>query len=472
MSLRLGEFGDLGECESCYKRRLRAVAVCERCGLLRRPSASRPGCCERCAGEEVRHVCDDCGVEGVNHTDGRCARCTLREILRRLRADGDPVAISRLEPYLQALAAGPRPWTALKWMVYSRGYETVIELACGARELSHEGLDGLDRGMTTSFLRAALVSHGVLAPRAEQTAKLANSARHVLACVPTGEGRAHVRAFATWQVQHDLARRERHGQATRKSAANSIRLVRAAAELTLFTQSLGLTLAELRQEQLDRWLESGSTATRHIRPFLKWAIRGRLIAPLTAPPPTARSHTEPLASETRLRLVRRLLEEEGLDLRDRVGGCLILLYAQPLSRILMLTSDRVSTTGGRVVIHLGRTPLELPEPLGALTARLAHERRGRASTAKPTIAPPWLFQGMRIGEPLDETYFRRRLKRLGIMPLTGRTAALITLAAAMPPTILADLLGISESAATKWYQLAGGEWGRYAADATRRYDTH
>jgi len=114
MSLRLGALGDRGECERCYKRRLRAVTVCERCGLRRRPSASKPACCERCAGEQVRHVCGDCGVEGVNHTDGRCARCTLKEILRRLRADGDPSAIVRLEPYLQALAAGPQPWTAVE----------------------------------------------------------------------------------------------------------------------------------------------------------------------------------------------------------------------------------------------------------------------------------------------------------------------------------------------------------------------
>jgi len=91
----------------------------------------------------------------------------------------------------------------------------VIELACGTREISHEALDRLDRGMTTSFLRAALVSHGVLAPRGEQTAKLANGTRNVLVRIPTGEDRAHVRAFATWQVGHDLARRERHGQATR-----------------------------------------------------------------------------------------------------------------------------------------------------------------------------------------------------------------------------------------------------------------
>src|SRR5207302_1602067 len=43
---------------------------------------------------------------------------------------------------------------------YSAGYETVVEFATGARELSHEALDQLTRGMTTSFLRAALVTHG------------------------------------------------------------------------------------------------------------------------------------------------------------------------------------------------------------------------------------------------------------------------------------------------------------------------
>lgn len=76
-----------------------------------------------------------------------------------------------LEPYLTALGGGPQPATTLKWMGYSAGYETVVELATGSRELSHEGLDKVRRGMTTLFLRAALVTHGVLGPRPEQTAK-------------------------------------------------------------------------------------------------------------------------------------------------------------------------------------------------------------------------------------------------------------------------------------------------------------
>jgi hypothetical protein len=40
---------------------------------------------------------------------------------------------------------------------------------------------------------------------------------------------------------------------------------------------------------------------------------------------------------------------------------------------------------------------------------------------------------------------------------------MMSLAAAPPPTILAELLGISETSTSMWYRHAGGEWNRYAA---------
>jgi hypothetical protein len=206
----------------------------------------------------------------------------LAEVLRRLRADGDPHAIARLEPYLTALGAGPQPSTTLKWMGYSSGYETVIELATGAREISYNALDQVNRGMTTSFLRAALIAHGALDARPEQTAKFGRGATAAVRELPVGEDRAWVRAFSLWQVQHDLARRERHGRTTSQSAQNSLRLVRAAVELCSWAAVHGLTLARLRQEHLDQWLQDRPTASMNIRPFLRWARRGGLIAPLDA----------------------------------------------------------------------------------------------------------------------------------------------------------------------------------------------
>jgi hypothetical protein len=139
----------------------------------------------------------------------------------------------------------------------------VIELATGARELSHRGLDGVNRGMTTLFLRAALVTHGVLEPRPEQTTKFELATNAAVRELPASEDRVQIRAFSLWQVQHDLARRERHGRTTGKSAASSLRLVRATVELRTWASRQGMTLSQLRQERLDQWLEQGASSTEH-----------------------------------------------------------------------------------------------------------------------------------------------------------------------------------------------------------------
>jgi hypothetical protein len=44
-----------------------------------------------------------------------------------------------------------------------------------------------------------------------------------------------------------------------------------------------------------------------------------------------------------------------------------------------------------------------------------------------------------------------------------RHAALMQLAAEIPPTMLAGILGIHPTTAVKWTRLAGGNWTGYAA---------
>ncbi len=48
-------------------------------------------------------------------------------------------------------------------------------------------------------------------------------------------------------------------------------------------------------------------------------------------------------------------------------------------------------------------------------------------------------------------------------PASSRTSALAGLCQHIPPAILADLLGLSESNTARWARLSGGEWARYAA---------
>jgi hypothetical protein len=89
----------------------------------------------------------------------------------------------------------------------------------------------------------------------------------------------------------------------------------------------------------------------------------------------------------------RILADDTLDLRDRVAGCLLLVFAQPVTRLARLTADDVEDHTRPVRLRLGPEPLELPEPLGTLVAELKQQRPGLASTAT-TNASRWLFPGL------------------------------------------------------------------------------
>jgi hypothetical protein len=421
--------------------------------------------CERCAGEPVRQVCRECGAEEKNYAAGRCARCVLAERLRELADGGDRRAVERLEPYLDAMRDGPRPWSVLNWMRGS-GYRTLAELVRGERELSHEGLDTVNRGQSTSYLRAAFVSTGVLAARYEHTANLDAFIRTRIGGLAEGEDRAQLRAFAIWEAGHDLHRRERRGLTTRSSHKAVRTQIRVAADLIEWLHADGLTLRSLRQQHLDRWLAEGSSTRRWIRAFLKWAHRSGLVPALQAPAPEPRSHTDPLDGEQRLRIVGTLLTNESLDLRDRVAGSLLLIFAQPVTRIAKLTIDDIVDDDRPVRVRLGRDPLELPEPLGGLAVELKHKRPGLATTAVGDRGR-WLFPGLRLDSTIHPEHLRRRLRVLGITARPARVAALLDLAQTLPAAILADLLGISEHRAAGWTRAANGDWARYAAQASR-----
>jgi integrase len=171
---------------------------------------------------------------------------------------------------------------------------------------------------------------------------------------------------------------------------------------------------------------------------------------------------DPLDPDERLRLLGRLLEDESLDLQDRVAGCLLLLFAQPISRLVRLTKNNIHEHQGRLSIRLGREPLLLPDPLAALARQLKERESAPASTGVKLDSSRWLFPGLRLDTPIHEEAMRRRLRRLGITGRAARNAAALQLAKTLP-AVLADLLGVHEATAEDWTQLAARDWAPYAA---------
>ncbi len=443
------------ECGRCRTRRMRSTVLCTGCERTARPSAAQAGVCERCAGERVGQICAQCGAEELNYDVGRCAACSLKARIEELAQAGDPVAVNALSGYLAALAASPKPFTTLNWMVSgannSRGFRILQQLIDGQLPLTHETLDTLDRP-TADHLRAQLVRHGALPERSERTALLALMIDSELLRVPDGPDRVHLHAFATWKVHHDLARKERRGDASRHADVGPRARVRVAADLLVWLSEHHLTLATLQQEHLDWWLANGTGHRRHARAFITWTVKHNITGPLTVIAPATRRHADPLDPEHRRTLLRTLLTDQQLDLRDRVAGLLIVVFSQRISHLVLLTIDDVHEHDGQVHLAIGRDPLRLPEPIATLTRQLEHQTDST-----------WLIHGGRYGNHLSEDYMRERLTKLGIKALPARTAANHQLASRLPSAILADLLGFADQTTERWTKLAAGDWTRYAA---------
>jgi integrase len=158
-----------------------------------------------------------------------------------------------------------------------------------------------------------------------------------------------------------------------------------------------------------------------------------------------------LSDHDRWQHVERLLHDDTIQLYARVAGLLILLYAQPLSRICRMKPEQVTLgSDGIVTVTLGTVAIEMPELLDRLVLaqldRCTHIRY--ASHQKK-----WLFPGRHAG---------RHLATENIHPADARKAAMFQLAAEIPTPVLAELLGLSPATATRWATLAARDWSQYA----------
>lgn len=165
-------------------------------------------------------------------------------------------------------------------------------------------------------------------------------------------------------------------------------------------------------------------------------------------------------------MARRLIQDDSLDLADRIVGTLVVLYAQPVTHVARLRRSDVVEEDGQTLIKLGRELMAIPEPLGTVLRTLPW-RRQVGPSGKVEAASEWLFPGRQAGLPLHPEYLRRRMGELGIECRASRNAALLQLGSRLPAAILADKFDIHRTTADRWVKTAGGDWARYAAERVR-----
>ncbi len=138
----------------------------------------------------------------------------------------------------------------------------------------------------------------------------------------------------------------------------------------------------------------------------------------------------------------------------------MLLFAQPASRIALLTTDDIiQDTDGQVLIHLGDPPTPVPEPFADLLLRARKQRTNMNTTNGDAT---WLFPGRRAGRPIHPYSLAELIRDIGIPGTAVRTFALRQLVLQALAPVIARALGLHDKTTTQVLTEAGGSWNRYA----------
>lgn len=451
-------------CYSCFYTAMHTRGICPRCrhnGVLPGLAADgdREPICLSCAGIPGDFTCRQCGAEGDSYRRGTCARCALRDDLTALMIDGarSPQAMA---PIVEALCRVDRPASILAWKRSPTVQELLIGLASGDIPLTHQGLDEAGTDKTTNHLRSLLEHAGILAARDEPLARFERWLTQKLAAVNQPAVRTPVEQFATWHHLRRLRRTSTPGQSSDAATRYAKQDITEAIKfLSWLHDTHQRTAATCLQQDVDEWLVSGPTTRQKIRNFFAWAKKSKLNRSVQISDQQT-SARRALTQEQRLAWLKELLDGDSDSLSYRAAGILLLLYAQPLTKIAALQTSAVTSANGEMRISLGREPIPVPQPFADILTQ--HMRnRPHLRTTGGVVPTPWLFPSIRPGWHLDPQMVMKRLRSLGIDLLGARNAALQSLVVEVPPPLVAELLGYTYNVTQRHADIAAQPWARY-----------
>jgi integrase len=413
------------------------------------------------------YACARCGQEDQLHARRLCTRCTLSDRLAVLLDDGTGRVRPELLALHELLVAMDNPRTGLNWLGGratnpAAPAKLLRGLGNGDIELTHEAFHRLQPWRAAAHLRELLMSCNLLPLMDKQVCLFERWLSEHLAGITDREHEQVVRRFATWHVLPKLranAERKPITPAGRRFAGDRVR------HATAFLGWLGkhkLVLADCRQAEVDAWHAEHKQYQRvAVRAFLLWCADTKLTRRFTLPAAQI-GQAATITRARRIELLGQVLTDADAPLRSRVAAGLLLLYAQPVSRIVRLTvDDIVQDDDHQVLIRLGNPASPVPQPFAAMLLDYAAARSNIRTATNPGSI--WLFPGRHANQPLHPEHLAALVHQLGVPTVAGRGAAIRQHVLEMPASIVAEALGYHHVTTTKLAAQAGTTWSRYAS---------
>lgn len=416
--------------------------------------------CAACANAESVFACRRCGSESNPYGTGRvCARCVLDDKLTVVMTNPATGKVNPgLRPVFNALLAASRPQSTIEWLSRQPGHgpKLLRLVATGELPTTHATFDDYP-SKAANNLRDLFVSCGVLPPYQPQITRATVWLNRQLVAMPDHQRRVLSR-YGHWHMLRK-ARRQADQHTISNALTNNARCrITAARRLMEWAEQHDTRIEDLGQADLETYLAEHPKRREITYPFVVWLADTGVNKRLWLPPRQPQQPQVTVPDEQWWQAVRTLLADDSITLYARVAGLFVILFAQPLCDVVAMTRDQVTHQNGKVFVAFDVTPVEMPDPLDRLiTAQLA----ARSPTSYQFENNKWLFPGLNPGRPLSTESIRSKLARRGILNHEHRKTAMFSLAARVPATVLADLIGIADTTAVKWAALAARDWSGY-----------
>jgi hypothetical protein len=453
-------------CQKCSQRALRIHGACAGCGTNRLTpgldAAGRPICVD-CAGIEADFHCTRCGQEDEPVRSGLCAACCLRDDLEQLLDDGSGQVMPQLLPLFEALATQTNPRSARVWLtVNPESTKLLRELARGTAALSHATFTDHATPTRVKHLRDLCTQHGLLPQYDRDIAAYEDWLVTKLSPTLTTDDRQLIQRYATWVHLKRMRRLAEQGLLRPATVLAARQATNVGLEFLLFLRERGTDAARCTQADINDWLSGGPTTRSLARAFVRWAMEQHHVPQLTFPYRVAK--TMPIiGQEERVAFLRDVVRDDsGMGLHSRAATILLLLFGQPLSRIVELKAEQlvVAPDGFVTLTDIGIDPLEVMPPFDQVFRDLARERPNMNTAANP--GSPWLFPGRSPGRHLTASSLMTSIRDAGIDLRGSRNAALRKLVLAMPAALVADAFGYSYGQMEIHSKAAGKQFADYA----------
>jgi hypothetical protein len=467
-------------CRTCCDRALRIRGRCPVCGdddrvLAGLAAESREPICADCAGfTTANYRCSRCGYEGKLHAGRLCTRCTFSDKLDELLDDSTGRIRPELVPLAEHLLAMNNPLSGLTWLYPRKGRDRtpadlLRELGRGQIELTHEAFHTLEPWRAAAHLRELLMACGVLPVIDKQICGFERWLPGHLATVADPDHAQIIRRYATWHLLPQLRAKAERKPVTPPSRRHAHDQVKQASLFLEWLAAQGVTLATCSQSSIDAWhAEHGPHRRSCLRAFLLWCMNNKLTRHFHLPS-TAPNRRPPMPPQERIELLGRILTNYDQALRSRAAAAIVLLYAQPLTRIVRLTIDDVIQDGDQVLLRLGKPASPVPEPVAELLLAWINSRTNMNTATNRDSR--WLFPGRRAGQPMHPEPLGSQLKALGVLNVPGRTSAMRQHVQQMPAPVVADALGYHHVTTTKLATDAAATWSHYVTAPRLRSPT-